>query len=184
MALQFPTPADRVLARDNARQIAAALKSKVASNPKRILGSPDSPFKVPFHTNAFWFTVLVSDCTYTIEANHKRGLAAPARFCVSIKRPWPNAATSRHLEGLSRELGFAVYTTESDSEEAVVTHLLSPRVRPILCRLDLSPVHLFFLSAAQILVESEFTDLAQCIDQIHLFRELLLTIARPEISTA
>lgn len=168
---------NKALARNHAQKIAALLDSKVVAHHKIIVGEAQCPYKVPFHTGDFWFTVLVSDCTCQFKGNHKRGYGAPpSKFCVSFKAAWPTMLTTTKLVSLSHDLGVPVFTCEDKQEEVPADQMQADPLRTLFKQIDFSPVHLAFLNASQLWVWSEFTDASQCAGQARVFRDLLLSI--------
>ena len=169
---------DRKFVRSHAKEVAALLGSKVVSHRRVILDLPECPYKVPFHTDDFWFTLLLSDCDYLFNGQHKRGLGHDARFCVSLKSPYRSMFARTHYSQLSSLLGTPVYGPAKQPEQAVSGYFLREPVASILRQIDFAPLRFVFLNCSQIEVHSEFIDPPKCVAQVRLFRELLLNIER------
>ena len=166
----------RAAARSDACEVADLLRSKVVTHRRKFLGEAAYPYKVPFHSEDFWFTVLLSDCTYEFTGTHKRGYAVPARFCLSFKAPFETMLTTTYVQSWSDVLGVSAYKRDGMPEDLPTPQLLGESLHPLFYEIDFSPVRRVFLNASQIHVWSEFVDARQCAEQVRLFRQLLLTI--------
>jgi hypothetical protein len=176
------SPGERELAREHARSIASLLSSRVIVDRRIILGWAHCPFKVPFHLEDFWFTVCVSDCTFRIDGNHKKGTGVFTGFCASIKSPESTWGKTRRVVDLSAEVGLDLFAPKDQSTDLLRPVFLDKSVSSILRQIDFSPVHEVFLNGAQIKVFSELTDPKHCADQAGLYRKLLLAtfdVSRP-----
>jgi len=80
------------------------------------------------------------------------------------------------LPKLSAELGIPVYTQARFTEAAVSSRLHTPAVRKPVRELDLSPIRLLFLNSIQIHVTSQLITPEDCVRQVRLLRDLLLTV--------
>ena len=165
-------------AQRHARAIADALDSKVVSNQRYVLGDALCPYKVPFHSDEFWFTIFVSDLTYEFRGNHKRGCAVPARFCVTLKEPWETMLTTTPVPLLSRPLGVEVFSSDDFISTLPTATLLGEPSLILLRQIDFAPVRRVFLNAAQIQVWSELVSPSQCASQVRVYRDLLHHIHR------
>jgi hypothetical protein len=173
-----PEPPDRVIARGHSVVLAGLLNSKAISYRRRILGEPVCLYRIPFHTEEFWFKVLISDTDYIFSGEHRKGDAFSAPFCAAIKHGWRNLQVTERLTTLSAKLGFSVYTIKGSSESIVFKKLLEPHTHKLLSQIDLYPIRLFFINSVQIHFISELISPEHCAHQIRLLRELLLTIYR------
>ena len=169
-------PVETRVARRHAAEVAELLGSKAASNRAFVLGEALCPYKVPFHSEQFWFTVLVSDLTFEFRGNHKRGSGVPTPFCLTLKAPWKTMLATTPVPVLSRALGIDVYASELTSQAVPTALLLDAPIRTSLREIDFTPVERVFLNRAQIRVWSEFVDAHQCAMQVRLFRGLLLQV--------
>jgi hypothetical protein len=166
-------PEERELARQHAHSIADCLSSKVVSDRQLIQGEPHCPFKIPYHLDDFWFTIRVSDCTYGIVGNHKRGAGIFTGFCASLKKPVPSM-TQKRVDELSMVLGVDLFVPKDESSARVKPVFLAETVRTALRNIDFAPVSYVFLNGTQIRVRSELTDPCWCAKQADGFRKLLL----------
>jgi hypothetical protein len=171
-----PEPPNRVVARGHAVEIAHLLDSKSISYRRRTSGEPVCLYRIPFHTEDFWFKVLVSDTDYIFTGEHRRQNSFSVPFCAAIKNGWKNLRATEHLAALSSKLGFPIYTIERSSEIVVSKKLLEPKTLKLLSQIDLVPVRLFFINSVQIHFVSELISPERCAHQVQLLRELLLTI--------
>jgi hypothetical protein len=168
------SPSERELAREQARLIASLLCSKVVADRRIILGSPHCPFKVPFHLEDFWFTVCVSDCSYRIEGNHKKGAGVSTGFSASIKAPERTWGKTKRVDDLSAEIGLDLFAPKDQSADFLHSVLLEKSVRSILRQIDFTPIYQVFLNGSQIRVLSEMINSEHCAHQAALYQKLLL----------
>jgi hypothetical protein len=71
-------PVDKEVARRLASDIGRLLGSKPAINSEVVLGETFYPFKVPYHTGAFFCSVFISDGIYSFRVKHRKETAAIA----------------------------------------------------------------------------------------------------------
>ena len=164
------SPSERELAREHAHSIASLLSSKVLADRRIILGTPHCPFKVPFHLEDFWFTVCVSDCTYRIDGNHKKGAGVATSFSASIKAPERTLGKTKHVDDLSAEISLDLFASSDQSTEYLRRVILERNVRSILREVDFAPVHSVFLNGTQIRVFSEMINAKHCARQAALYQ--------------
>ena len=169
-------PPDRAVARKHALEIAGLLKSKAVSYRKQTRGEPRCLYRIPFHSEHFWFKILVSDTAYVFIGEHRRNNSFTASFCAAIKHGWKNLLATKHLPILSAKMSMAVYSTNTFSEEIVSQNLLEPKAQKLISKIDSIPIRLFFINPVQIYFVSELISPKRCVQQVQILRELLLTI--------
>jgi hypothetical protein len=171
-------PESRLIARRNARELAEILKSKVLSHRRICIGEPRCPYRVPFHNEDFWFTVLVSETDFVFTGEHRRRGAFTVPFCVSLKQPHRSVGATIHLSSVSTKLGLPVYAIDASKESAVSARLLAPEVRGSIRKLDLAPIRSILLNAVQIHAVSELVTPQHCAEQAEMLRGLLVAVYR------
>ena len=172
----LPNPEDRAVARQHAVDLANLLGSKTVSYRRAVIGEPLCYYRVPVHTEDFWFKVLVSDTDFVFTGEHRKRGALTVPFCFSVKQGWRNLGTTMPLKTISQELGLAIFAQNSQAEPAVSACLLKPTVHKILYKLDLAPLRQIFINPIQIHAVSELITPQHCAEQVLLLRALLLSI--------
>ena len=84
--------------------------------------------------------MLLSDTDFVFTGEHRRCRGFTVPFCACLKQPHQTVGVNIHLSELSRELGFPVYGTTSFKESAVSARLLTPDIRDLIRKLDLTAI--------------------------------------------
>lgn len=174
----YPLPANsnKDIARRHASEIARLLQSKVLSHSRIIVEEPHCPFRIPCHQGDFWFKVLVSDNAYVFTGEHRRQHAFRAGFAVAFKHPWINLGATHYAKGLSAALGFDVFQSALPNQDNSVDVLLTTPIRDLIRQTDLSEVRICFLNSTQIHVSAKLHDPSYCVQQVGIYRALMLTV--------
>jgi hypothetical protein len=172
---------DKEAARNLASDIARLLGSKPVANSKIVVGEVFCPYKIPFHTDAFFCFVLVSDATYSFRAKHRKNTAAISdcgEFCVSVKREVPHMGLRKQLCKVSGALGIDVFTQRWTPEAEVEPRLLHEPILEAFRRLDFGGFDELFVSQMMLSAKGEIKSAEHCAEQIRRMRELFDIIFR------
>jgi hypothetical protein len=171
----LPRAADRVVAKRNATAVATALASKRLIYSGQVVGDPQFLYRVPYHPDDFWFTILLSDLNFGVRGQRRINPVLKQHFDVAFTHPSPGLCLTTPYPVISRELGRVVYGMPGVAEDKAARVLLTPRIRGLLDNIDFGVIHKFILNSFQIFVSAEYRDLDHCIAQTRFLRELLQT---------
>ena len=174
-------PVDKEAARHLASDIGMLLGSKAVANSKVVVGEAFCPYKVPFHTEAFFCFVFVSDVSFSFTAKHRKSTAAIAdcaEFCVSLKHIVPYMGLRKQLASVSGALGIDVFTQKWTPEAEVESRLMQEPILAAFRRLDFSAFDELFVSQMMLSAKGEIKSAEHCAEQVRRMRELFDSIFR------
>lgn len=174
-------PVDKNAARRLASEIGRLLGSKPVANSKVIVGEAFCPYKVPFHTDAFFCFVSVSDSSYSFRATHRKetpAIADCAEFCISLKREVPHMGLGKQIGLVSNALGIDVFTQVWTPEAEVGRHLMQDHILLAFRRLDFSAFDELFVSQMMLSSKGALQSPDHCAEQIRRMRELFEIVFR------
>lgn len=174
-------PVDKETARRHASDIASLLGSKAAANFKVVLGQSFCPFKVSYHTDAFFCSVFVSDRSYEFRAKHRKETAAIAdcaEYCVSLKHEVAHMGLRKRLSAVSNALGIDVFTQMWTPESEVEPHLMREQILEAIRKLDFAGFDELFVSQMMLSAVGRIKSAEHCASQIRAMRDLFEIVFR------
>ena len=172
---------DEEAARCLASDIGRLLGSKPVANSKVVVGGVFCPFKVPFHTDAYFCFIFVSDASYSFTAKHRKETAAIAdcaEFCVSLKHEIPHMGLRKQLASVSGALGIGVFTQKWTPETEIEPRLMQEPILAAFRRLDFGAFDELFVSQMMLSARGEIKSAEHCAEQVRRMRELFGFIFR------
>lgn len=173
----------REKARINALTVAELLNSRVVSHKLKFLNNSESEqyyYKVPLHSDGFWFQVIFSDSMYMLRGTHRKQTAYMMHgFSLEFNERFSGdeaLSSSGRLEFLpeSARLGVRFYIGDDQNHLGAAQCItgLSDRFGA----LDFKGMQWFLVNPLQVWSVAKYSNAGRCAIQAKATKELLLSV--------